>query len=345
MSRILKVSGGDYRLQVQSGGNIILDTGLEAGTVTITGNLDVLGTTTTVESVNTTVKDNIIELNYDANNPANGDGISSALGYQSGIEIWRGSRDPAQFLFSEQVSHYDSTTSQNSAGTFIMQTGNPAHGYTLSALQVRTIATDGLADLIFDLQSQPVVLRVANIIEQGAVGDAYASRLTDGNDIPNLQFVKNYVASDWNPGNPGRQGIAAVDNIHFPFTGPILTQIQATTTTLDMKVAGVIRAQVSAAGMYIGNITISQDTITNVQGNANLVLRSNNNHVEISSVLDLDYQPNTAVVSAVSGVTRLYSKANPGPGKSGLFFTNTNAAVPADEIMSRRRAVVLSILL
>jgi len=41
MSRILKVSQSDYRLQVQSGGSIVLDTGTSTGTVIITGNLDV----------------------------------------------------------------------------------------------------------------------------------------------------------------------------------------------------------------------------------------------------------------------------------------------------------------
>lgn len=345
MSRILKVSQGDYRLQVQSSGNIILDTGLNVGTVTITGNLDVLGTTTTVESVNTTVNDNILQLNYDPNLPYNGDGISSALGYQAGIEVWRGSRDAAQFLFSEQINHYDATTSSNVVGTFVVQTRNTINGSTaLSGLCVRTITNDGNADLVFDLQgSSSAVLRVANVAEQGIVGSAYASRLSDGNDIPNVLFVQNYVASSWQPGNPGQQGIAAVDNIHFPLNGPVLTQIQATATTLDMKVAGVTRAQVSAAGMYIGNITISQDTITDISGNANLVLASNNNHVEVNGILDLDDQASGA--APVAGATRLYSSATPGPGKSGLYFTNEHAAQTADELMSRRRAVVLSILL
>ena len=124
MSRILKVSQGDYRLQVQTGGNIILDTGNAAGTVTITGNLDVLGTQTVVESVNSYITDNIIQLNYNPNNPYGGDGISSALGYQAGIEIGRGSRDWAEFVFSEQVTHYDTLLNSNIVGTFQVKTRN-----------------------------------------------------------------------------------------------------------------------------------------------------------------------------------------------------------------------------
>ena len=63
MSKILKVNEGDYRVKVPSGNSVILDTGTLTGSVVITGNLDVQGQTTTIESINTTVKDNILVLN------------------------------------------------------------------------------------------------------------------------------------------------------------------------------------------------------------------------------------------------------------------------------------------
>ena len=50
MSRIVKVSENNYKLQVQTGGVITLDTGNQTGRVVVTGDLAVLGNTTTVES-------------------------------------------------------------------------------------------------------------------------------------------------------------------------------------------------------------------------------------------------------------------------------------------------------
>jgi hypothetical protein len=353
MSRILKVSGGDYRLQVQSGGNIILDTGSGAGTVTITGNLDVKGTTTTVESINTTIQDNILQLNYDPNSIYNGAGISSALGYESGLSIWRGSLPTADFVFSEQVSHYDSSlTSQakpqgtDVPGTFILRTKTAQGSSALSSLMVRSITNDGLSDLVFDLKNQPIVLRIANTAESTEPGASYAARLTDPNDIPNLKFIFQYIASTWSAGN---QGTALVNSIQYPArTGEtnIQSNLVATATSLDMRISQQLKVQVDVSGLNVGQVLyFSGHEISDRSGNANLVLRAYNNHVEINSVLDLDDQPDTPVISAVSGATRLYSKSTSGVGKSAMYFTNTGAAQSTDELMSRRKAVVLSILL
>lgn len=77
-----------------------------AGNVVVIGNLEVKGVTTTVESTNTTISDNILVLN----DGQKGSGISAALGYQSGISIVRGSRPDAQMLFDEQVTHFNPKT-------------------------------------------------------------------------------------------------------------------------------------------------------------------------------------------------------------------------------------------
>jgi hypothetical protein len=44
MSKYLDIPSGDYKISVQTGGKIELNTGLEAGTVEISGNLLVKGT-------------------------------------------------------------------------------------------------------------------------------------------------------------------------------------------------------------------------------------------------------------------------------------------------------------
>src|SRR6056300_2031826 len=99
MSKVLKVENGNYKVAVQSGGTITLDTGVETGTTLITGDLEVKGTTTTVESTVTTIADNILTLNEGES----GAGIRASFDYKAGIEIDRGSLPTATIVFDEQV--------------------------------------------------------------------------------------------------------------------------------------------------------------------------------------------------------------------------------------------------
>lgn len=333
MSRILKVSNGDYRIQVQAASPsatspaIILDTGVGVGTVTITGNLDVKGTTTTVESTNTTVKDNIIQLNYGQT----GNGISSALNYQAGIEVERGNYSAAQFVFNESVQHYNAVTGTSVSGTFVAKTADGA----LNGIQVRTLANDGTADLVFDLQGGTPVLRIANSTN-------YYARLTDNNDIPNLQYVQQYVASSYTPG--GGQGIAIVSSVQYPLNATLTgasSSIQATGSALLFDIANTTISSVTASGFITGNVELTGNTVTNNSSN-NLVLTATNNNVEVSGVLNLDNQG--SIPSYVSGATKLYASSTVGPGRTGLYLTSSTVTTP-DELISRQRATLLSILL
>lgn len=111
MSRVLKVANGDYKIQVSNGGTITLDTqagGSGYGNVKVLGNLDVLGTTTYIETTNTQISDNIFQLNVGQS----GSAITGTTGYlgQAGIQISRGSSQPAALTFNENVSHWDEFT-------------------------------------------------------------------------------------------------------------------------------------------------------------------------------------------------------------------------------------------
>ena len=89
---------GDYKITTDSGstGSIELDT----QTVTITGNLNVQGATTTVSSTNTSVSDNVIVLN----SGEAGAGVTSGT---SGIEIDRGSVDNATLTYNETADVFE----------------------------------------------------------------------------------------------------------------------------------------------------------------------------------------------------------------------------------------------
>jgi hypothetical protein len=193
MSRIVKVSNGNYKVQVAAGGTITLDTtnGINPptyGSVVIKGNLDVLGTVSYIESVNSQVKDNILDLNYDES--YNGAGISSAFNYRSGIQIGRGTLSAAQFIFDESVTHYDPSTGLSAAGSFVAKTADNV----LTSIQVSAIGTQAGFDINLDLNNSTNVLRIAR--GTASVGNIpYYARVTQDDHIPNKKFVTNYVAA------------------------------------------------------------------------------------------------------------------------------------------------------
>jgi hypothetical protein len=97
MPRVLKAYNTDYKISVQDGGKITLDTGIEIGDVIITGNLQVQGETTTVDTTNLAIEDNIIVLNRGEQ------GFPGITEGTAGIEIDRGSLNPAFWVFDESV--------------------------------------------------------------------------------------------------------------------------------------------------------------------------------------------------------------------------------------------------
>lgn len=320
MSRVLKVSESDYRVQVRSNGTITLDTGTNVGTVVVTGDLVVQGNYTTLNTANVTIEDNIILLNKGEQ----GSGVTLGT---AGVQIQRSlnssssSYPDAQFLWSESLTHNDGAG--NVAGTFILQTANG----TKSGLQVTTIANNGSTDLIFDMKNSNGVLRVANSTN-------YYQRVTQDDDIPNWKTITNYVAA--------YNGVAVVDRLYYPPTalfGQEDTKIQAFTTNIQFYVAQQTIATISPVGLSVNNINLLGDTITNTSAN-NLSLTAINDVVEVNAVLALSDRGTNPSVTA--GKTKIYSSPTAGPGKSGLFFKNVNTS---DELVSKNRAVLLSILL
>jgi hypothetical protein len=99
MSKIVKVSQSDYRLKVKDSGTITLDTGLDVGLVVITGDLLVKGNTTTIDTANLQVEDNIILLNK-------GEGGAGVTEGTAGIQVDRGSVEDAQFLWDETIDKW-----------------------------------------------------------------------------------------------------------------------------------------------------------------------------------------------------------------------------------------------
>jgi hypothetical protein len=309
MSKIVKVSQSDYRLKVKDSGTITLDTGLDVGLVVITGDLLVKGNTTTIDTANLQVEDNIILLNK-------GEGGAGVTEGTSGIEIDRGSLEDAQFLWDETLDKWVLLYAESN---------------NLLGIKLDSIASEPTSNIKFDMQAGGGTLRIIN-------STGYESRVTDPNDLPNRKFVTDYVLASG--------GLALTDKIFFPLLGHVPgeedTIIQASETNIRFSVrsGGTLnqRAQITAQGLTVDDINIFDDTIQNT-GSEDLVLTAATNHVRIDSVLDLDDQ--TVDPSATGGVSRIYSKSTGGPGKTGLFFTNNTTT---DELVSKNRALLFSML-
>lgn len=335
MSRIVKVSQSDYRVKVQDGGTITLDTGAEQGLVVITGDLTVLGNTTSIDTQQMVVQDNILTLNREVDasgNPVTHVGIT--LG-QSGIEIDRGTLTNAQLVFDEDVDHYDPLISTDKAGTFVFKTKDGV----LSGIQTNSITTLGTTDLAFDMKNTNKVLAIKN-----SDAAAYADRMNypiattpdtaEDNFIPNKKFIIGYVASGIVV--PGQ---ADVDRIYYAVGGVEKARAQAGLSNIQFAIAQNQRAQITANGLDVDDINLFGHIITST-ASSNLVLTAANNNVEVNAILNLDDQ--TGGVSGTGGKNKIYSKTiSSVRDSSGIFFANT---VKADELVARNRALLYSML-
>jgi hypothetical protein len=233
MSKILKVSTGDYIIQVKPTGQILLN----ADTVTVSGALVLQGTATTVNSTNLNITDNLIQLNYGNI----GNGISSTLNYVSGINVNRGTYDDAQIVFDDSPSGAD--------GNFICRTiSNNGLSIALANMSVGKLTcssiTGTLVNLTVDLQnSTSGLISISNM-------DAtqYAANVVAGSDntIPNRKYITSYVAAT--------SGMADVDNLH-------------TTTAKMLAGSSIITASISSTSVATFTSTgFNVNTVTPLSG-------------------------------------------------------------------------------
>jgi hypothetical protein len=331
MTRIVNVSQSDYRVKVQSGGTITLDVGVSPGVVVITGDLNVKGTTTTVESSNTTIKDNILTLNY-------GETHQYVTLGTAGIRIDRGDTlNPGSFkdallIFDEDVDHYDPVSLTSVAGTFVLKTSDN----NLSGIQVASIGTAN-NDLVFDMQNSSYKLRIAN-------STGYELLVTDDNDITTKKWVEDYVQATG--------GLADVDNFHY-LAAPFQTRGQAYNNNIQFTVMNALRTQITQNGLFVDQVNTYQNEIKTIPSSGvNLKLSSDTNLVETNAILGLDNQSVLSNGSVSSSMTKLYASATAGPGKTGLYFLNKRTGEPGqsinetvnDELVAKNRALLFSML-
>lgn len=343
MSKVLRVTDGDYRIIVDNGtnGSIFLDTTSGAasprGTVVVTGDLEVKGTTTTVESTVTTIADNIITLNEGET----GAGIRASFDYKAGIEVDRGSLPTARIVFDEQVPYV--TGGSSGTGAFIFQDVNedflPISVNSISAQGQLYITTPGAAiNVAGTVDYEENVFNYSG----GSIVDSGSGVVLNNDYIPNAKGLVDYVsyalATNFQP------GISDEDT-------SVITADQDNTgneSVVTVTVDGVVSAEfftnrfVTSELQILGNEIGTNDSISN----NDLYLSASGTGSVISKdtfiITDILYDDDPASIPASpeSGV-KLYA-TDQGTGDTGLYYVNKDNT--QGELISKNRALLYSML-
>jgi len=342
MSKVLRITDGDYRVIVDNGvsGKIILDTtsgsATPRGTVVVTGDLEVKGTTTTVESTVTTIADNILTLNEGES----GAGIRASFDYKAGIEIDRGSLPTARIVFDEQVPFV--TGGSSGTGAFIFEDVNenfvPISVNSISAQGQLYITTPGAAINVagtVDYEENVFNYVGSNIADSG-------SGVVLNNDyIPNAKGLVDYVsyalATNFQPGIS--QADTSVTTSDFSVSG--------SESTVVVTVDGIVTANFYSNRVQLGDIRIQDNEISTLNSNEDLLLAAPGTGAVtakdafvITSSLYEDDATDPSNTSPTSGI-KLYSSTQ-GTGDTGLYYVNKDST--KGEIISKNRALLYSML-
>lgn len=219
MSKVLRVTDGDYTVKVQNSGYITLDTGDQSGKVIITGDLEVRGNQTNVESEDLLVKDNIIFLNVGET----GNGITLGT---SGLEIDRGNYLNVSFLYDETLD------------TFVFRSADTSY----VPITVNTIKTHN-SDLVINTGSG------TNVISVTGTND-YELHVTDDDDIPNKKYVDSAISGGIGALTPEKiyEGDTVVEAHDSSVGGDSPSRITVSVDNVEV-------AKVLSTGLTINNIT------------------------------------------------------------------------------------------
>lgn len=327
MSKILKISQGDYIVQVPVGNKIKLDT----ESLHVTGNIVVEGTTTEIQTTNTTIADNIIVLNKGEVGP----GITTIDG-KSGFEIDRGTDNglpgglklSASLIFDESLS------------AFVLQTTSDTTN-VLTNLYANTANLDKISSnnsgIIFSLTNDNTTITIDT---PGSSTD-YHNRLLVDNSVVTKRYLENYVQAE--------SGSAVVDQILQTAGAVTNSQILATDDSIKFFVGetnGVqnLIGKIMSDGIYIDQIqSITGDTVyfsSNIASAYNLTLNGN---VDIIGDTDrsismlTDGAGTITLLSATTGSVDNMSigLTYPHDGKFENLQVVTSATVPSGDTNSR----------
>jgi len=357
MSQKIETLGVDsYKLKVKDGGTFYFDSGTGTGTFTISGNLNVLGTQTSIGSSDLVVDDNTIIVN----NGETGPGISLGT---AGLLMDRGGTTPpsggqyVSFLFDESKNTY--VNGGDLAGAFTL-TDDVGRYMSLWTSAIRTennqdiglipgtsssttgvVTVNGAADYEERIYSYDVD---GNIEYDALTIDRLVSTTAEA-ALPSVKLLRDYVRSYHIYNFQDR-----IKNDYDSDTEVVTYDFDEDPSVLNSRVEVNVDGQTIGTFTYGGaneqldianlNINGGTSTITNDNVFGNLTLTtSGTGNVQIDAVSNFTTQTDPS--SAPSDGVLIYSKAI-GDGGSGVFFHHQDDT--QDELVSRNKALLFSII-
>jgi len=336
MSKTVYLETGDYKIKVVDTNNEIT---LDSALTHITGDLRVEGETTTVNTTNLEIEDNIIVLNKNETGTGVGEGTA-------GIEVDRGTVNGVQFVYDESIAWNDPSTQTVSQGPNLQGPGygsykvSSADGNDILALRVANINNN---NAIYFEPGGTGTLRLGGSIAPAT----YISRMNDDNDIPNKKYVDDEIN-------------AVVIGAAFPRIVDGDTEVKITdnstsgnTSKIEIKIDNNLlglweptRFELYQQTTDIGSIRIEDDTISSLNSNQDLELVApGTGSVRVNDSFVINNRPSIqdAAIDPLfdaNGV-KLYAKS-PSGGDTGLYFVNTNDT--RGEVISKNRALLFGLL-
>ncbi len=335
MSRFVNVPNGNFFVTVQQGGQIRLNTGPEQGQVIISGDLIVEGNTTTVESEDLAIRDNIIVVN----SGETGAGITLD---EAGLRIDRGTFSDGYFLFSENITWRDPNTETTKTGGFVFRDNEGA----LVGIRTNSISTGG-GDLYL-INSGTGVLSVTGTTDYekqvfSYSGSTITGNVIDDDVIPNTRSIVDYIDFQF-------------ANVFLPQIGDGEITISSITvvdeessgvdSVINFAIDGVTVSQLFRDRWEFDEIRIAGTTIETLTSDTDLILKSSGTgNIRVDDVLHInsvpgDDDPSTSP-SFPSDGAKIYT-ANESTGKTGIYFANANQT--RDELVSKNRALLFGML-
>jgi hypothetical protein len=322
MSRFVNVPNGNYKITVQEGGTIYLDTGFDTGTVEISGNLLVKGETTTINTANMTIEDNIIVLNQGESGAGITDNDNS-----SGIEIDRGSLSNAFFVYDDSLND---PINSSTTGLF---------AFRLDGGSVRGIRTNHINTAGSNLHLINAGTGVITVI--GTTN--YENQVVDDDHITNKKYVDDAIST-------------AFATVFLPQIGDGQVSISSITvvdeensgvdSVINFAIDGVTVSQLFRDRWEFDEIRIAGTTIETLTSDTDLILKSSGTgNIRVDDVLHInsvpgDDDPSTSPSFPLDGA-KIYT-SNESTGKTGIYFANADQT--RDELVSKNRALLFGML-
>ena len=323
MSKYLNVPNGNYKVSVQTGGTIYLDTGLDTGTVEISGNLLVRGNQTTVNTAQLDIEDNIITLN----SGETGAGITLN---DAGIKINRGTLPDSFFKYDEDVAGFIAI---DEASQLISLATNEIDSRSQNLLLNAGTSTVNVSPTV-DYEQKVFTY---------AAGELTGYNASKADVIPNTQAVVDYVAynfanvflSQIGDGDVTKSSIIIAD---FENSG--------VDSVITFAIDGNTVSRLYADRWEFDDLRFTGSVIDTLSSNEDLVLKSSGTgSIRIDDTLHLNRVPSdddaSMAPTAPSDGTKIYV-ANEYTGKSGIFFANDQGS--RDELVSKNRALLFGML-